>query len=155
MVQRVGHARERGFGVGIRALGLVDTCQTAHALGVRHERRRMRYSVCRSCGSVTGAHMLGVRLRLDEEVMPARAQAIDALLAEAPNGHFSQHPGWLPVLPRGQGDRYAMLTGEAGGALAGAGLGGIRPAPLGGGMLGEVVPGAAARLPGGPIAGPS
>jgi hypothetical protein len=80
--------------------------------------------------------------------MPVRAQAIDALLAEAPNGHFSQHPGWLPVLPRGSGDRYAMLTGEAGGALAVAGLVRIRRAPLGGGLLVDVFRGPAARSPG-------
>lgn len=68
--------------------------------------------------------------RLDSEISPGVARAIDELVTSAPNGHFTQHPGWARHLPCDANERWLWFTGEEGGRLTVAGLVRLREVPL-------------------------
>jgi lipid II:glycine glycyltransferase (peptidoglycan interpeptide bridge formation enzyme) len=73
--------------------------------------------------------MSDVRFALRRALDPATAAAVDALVATAPNGHFTQHPGW----PDGddRGGKIVHLIGEAGGAVKLAAAVRLRATPVG------------------------
>jgi hypothetical protein len=69
-----------------------------------------------------------MKFRLLSALDGATAAGVDALVAAAPNGHFTQHPGW--PAPDGDGE-ILHLVGEVGGVVQLAGSVRLRPTVLG------------------------
>jgi hypothetical protein len=83
--------------------------------------------------------------RLAPTVSTVEAAAIDALLAVAPNAHYSQHPGWARLLPRASDESWLVFTGSDRGAIAAAGMVRCRRVPFVGHTVVDLFRGPAAR----------
>ena len=90
-----------------------------------------------------------MRFQLEPRVDHVLARAVDELIAAAPNGHYSQQPGWPRLEPGSAGARHLLFTGRrdsAGGELDVAGWVRLRRVPLFG-TVADVIRGPAARSP--------
>jgi peptidoglycan pentaglycine glycine transferase (the first glycine) len=86
--------------------------------------------------------------RLEERPSAATLASIDALVASAPNGHYTQHPGWATLPAEDPRARPLLFIGEEAGQVRVAATVVLRRTPMTGHSLVDVFRGPVAASPG-------